>query len=97
MSRIDFLKLACQACRWRPDPTQPMGLVRAHFVSEHPELVKEDGSPDMRLDMVAVCPRCDVEIPLFRSIDLGSDTVELEYVCQRCHRGYGVTQNKQAS
>lgn len=90
---VEFLELACQTCRWRPGRDVSMGIVREHVATEHPDQLDPDGEPDVLLEMVAVCPRCSIEIPLFRSIDRGS-YLDLEYVCEKCHRGYGVRQDK---
>lgn len=92
----DLLVLVCKTCRWRPPADLSMGVVRAHVESEHPEQVTSDGDLDVQMEMVVICPRCDIEVPLFRSIDKGA-TVDLEYVCGQCHRGYGIQQNKEAS
>lgn len=73
-----------------------MGVVNAHVETEHPEQVKADGvTPDVRLDMVVVCPRCDIEAPLTRTTDLpvrGGFITHILYQhdCPRCHRTYRI-------
>lgn len=42
--------LTCQTCGFRPDPDVKMGVLAAHFETEHQ-------TADVRLDLVAVCPR----------------------------------------
>ena len=49
----DGMALLCQTCRWRPDENMPTGLMVAHFETEH-------GTTDVRLELVALCPRCDI-------------------------------------
>ena len=87
----DLLVLRCNAapdrCRWRPPGDLDMRLVQAHFDME-------DGhDPEhIRLELVAWCRRCDVEMNLFRSLDLGQGTVRRWYLCGICRRTRSVVQ-----
>lgn len=89
MTDADLLRLACQPCRWRPAAGLPMGIVAAHFETEHPEMVTDDGGPDVRLDMVVVCPRCDLEVAESSRRD-GDGWTEYLHDCPRCHRTYRI-------
>ena len=92
MSDVQLMHLVCQPCRWRPDKDQTVGLLEAHVATEHPEQVKEDGSPDVRLDMAVICPRCEIEVPLASTI-VRADYVLYRHDCPRCHRSYRIKAN----
>lgn len=93
MTAPDHVRLACRTCRWVPDPALPMGLIEAHVSAEHPEQVKSDGSPDVHLDMVVVCTRCQQVVPRTKRTDRG-DHWDLRYDCERCHRTYRFSEDK---
>ena len=87
------LRLACRACGWRPDNSLTLGVIEAHVLTEHPEQVKEDGSPRIDMTLVVLCPRCDVKMPRTRSIERTGHR-ELHYDCPACHRSYMVRQRR---
>lgn len=94
MTKPDLLKLSCATCGFViRDSALSIGVIAAHVETEHPEQVKEDGSPDVQLAMVAVCTKCDEVLPLFATIDQG-DHFEHHYNCERCHRSYKIKQGK---
>lgn len=70
----DGMALLCQTCRWRPDENLMVGVVKAHFETEH-------GTSDVRLDLVALCPRCDTAMT-FEHHRAGRD----HFVCDGCRR-----------
>jgi hypothetical protein len=56
----DGMALTCQLCGWRPGTGLHMGVVTAHFETEH-------DSDDVRLKLVVLCPRCDKPMTFVRS------------------------------
>ena len=42
--------LKCHACDWLPDPAITMGVVKAHYETQH-------GSDAVALELVVLCPR----------------------------------------
>lgn len=70
----DGMALACRHCRHRFPDGVTVGVISAHFETEH------DRS-DVQLDLVVLCPRCDAEMALERQ-EPGRDT----FHCPPCHR-----------
>lgn len=70
----DGMALLCQTCQWRPDENLTVGLMQAHFETEH-------DTSDIRLDLVALCPRCDTAMA-FEHHHAGRD----HFVCATCRR-----------
>lgn len=88
----ELLVLRCNAapdrCRWRPPGDLTMELVAAHFDME------EGHDPeDLKMEMVAWCWRCDVEMYLFRTQDLGQGSERLHYHCELCRQARWVDQH----
>lgn len=71
----DGMALTCRPCGWRPDISLPMGLVVAHFETEH-------GTDKVNLELVVLCPRCDKPMQFFASV--GNED---HFHCEPCHRG----------
>lgn len=70
----DGMALICQTCHWRPDEGLSVGLLRAHFETEH-------GTEDVRMELVVLCPRCDKAMTFDRSFGNRD-----HFACQPCHR-----------
>ncbi len=70
----DGTALLCQTCGWRPDENLTVGLVKAHFEVEH-------DTSEVRLDLVALCPRCAAAMR-FTHHHAGRD----HHVCDGCRR-----------
>jgi hypothetical protein len=68
------MALICRVCGWRPDGGIPMGIVAAHFVTEH-------DSTDVRVELVALCLRCDKPMTYERS-----EGLQDFFSCLACHR-----------
>jgi hypothetical protein len=83
----DVLVLVCKHCRWRPPGGLVMSLVEAHF-----DLEDGHDPTDIRMDMVAWCHRCGVEMPLDRSEGLRDGRVRYHHSCPRCRRSAVVVQ-----
>lgn len=78
--------LICPTCGWRPDLETPMGVVKAHFETEH-------GGEVVELELTAICPR-DQSI-LAKRTTLDQVTYWLHvYDCPECKRTYRVRQQK---
>jgi len=71
----DGMALTCKHCGWRPDEDLTMGVLAAHFESEH-------GTGNVELDLIVLCPRCDKAMEFFAS--LGNED---HFQCEPCHRG----------
>jgi hypothetical protein len=94
MTKPDLMRLACETCHFViRDNNTPLGVIAAHVETEHPDQRKDDGEPDVRLEMVACCTKCGDVMPLFASLDQG-DHYDRHYTCERCHRGYMIKQAK---
>lgn len=83
----DVLVLVCQHCRWRPPNDLQMALVEAHF-----DMEPGHDPTDIKLDMVAWCHRCNLEMPLDRTEHLHDGRTRYHHSCPRCHRRDTVTQ-----
>jgi len=70
----DGMALICRTCRWRPAVNLPMGLIAAHFETEH-------NTDEVNLELVVLCPRCDQPMTHEHSHGL-RDT----FACEPCHR-----------
>jgi hypothetical protein len=68
------MTLICALCRWRPADGTPMGVVAAHFETEH-------DSTDGRLELVVLCLRCDKPMTYERS-----EGLQDFFSCLACHR-----------
>lgn len=77
----DGMALTCQLCGYRPADNLTMGVLAAHFETEH-------DTADVRLDLVVICDRCDVVMPLQRTQGRKS-----YHDCPRCHRTRVITQS----
>lgn len=92
MTQPDLLVLRCNAapdrCRWRPPLDLTMDLVAAHF-----DLEEAHDPTDIKLELVAWCWRCDVEMDLFRSQDLGQGAERHHYQCPLCRRTRSIVQH----
>lgn len=56
----DGMALICRTCRWRPATDLPMGLLAAHFETEH-------DTSKVNLELVVLCLRCDKPMAFLRS------------------------------
>jgi hypothetical protein len=79
-------RLACHLCHWLPDTDLSMGVVQAHFDTEH------DGA-EVELDMVTLCPRDGATLVRSNTIDMATYLL-LVYDCPTCNRVYRVHQQK---
>jgi len=70
----DGFALLCKTCRLRLANDATMAVVEQHFALEHQ-------TTDLRLELVAICPRCDE--PMRHDYTLGLVDV---FACDRCHR-----------
>jgi hypothetical protein len=70
----DGMALTCRTCDWRPGIDLPMGLVAAHFETEH-------DTDDIQLELVVLCAKCDRSMAYERS-QSGRDI----FACGPCHR-----------
>jgi hypothetical protein len=68
------MALACRTCDWLPGIDTTMGVVAAHFETEH-------GTIDVQLDLVVLCLRCNRVMDYERS--QGARDV---FACKPCHR-----------
>lgn len=68
------MALTCRTCGWRPGGDLPMGLVAAHFRTEH-------DTDEVLLDLVVLCYRCDRPMTYERS-RAGRDI----FACDPCQR-----------
>lgn len=85
----DLLVLVCAipTCRWRAPNDMEITLLEAHFDLE------EGHDPDnIRLEMVAWCRRCNVEMNHDRTEQLAGGRVRHHYSCGSCHRRDSVIQ-----
>lgn len=71
----DGMALVCNTCRWRPREELTVGLLAAHFETEH-------GTDKVHMELVVLCPRCDQ--PMEFDFTLGDDD---HFRCAPCHRG----------
>lgn len=84
------LILVCKICRWRPPEDLEVNLLQAHFDME------PDHDPEnITVELVAICDRCDVEMPVERSIPRPSGGTKVYHGCPKCHRTKVVIQNEQ--
>lgn len=83
----DGLVLVCTHCRWRPPGDLEMSLVEAHFDMEDGHDVE-----DIRLELVMICDRCDVEMPLERVVPRPTGGTKNYHGCPQCHRTKTVVQ-----
>ncbi len=80
MSDLLVLVCAIPTCRWRPPADLEMNLVEAHF-----DLEDGHDPADVRLELVAWCRRCDLEMRLDRS-EVVPAGIRHHYSCGACHR-----------
>lgn len=81
------LVLVCKICRWRPPNDLEMNLVQAHF-----DIEPDHDPEDLWMELVALCPRCDLEMPIDRSEARHDGTTVHHYTCNGCRRSWTVTQ-----
>lgn len=70
----DGFALVCAVCRLRLALDATMAVVEQHFELEHQ-------STDLRLELVAICPRCDQ--PMRHDFSHGLND---HFACDHCHR-----------
>lgn len=75
----DGMALICRTCRWRPDQELTVGLVAAHFETEH-------DTDAVRLELVVLCPRCDTAMAFNRSEPIRSGGERDFFHCPACLR-----------
>jgi hypothetical protein len=76
----DGFGLACQHCRFVFPIDITVGVLAAHFETEH-------DTTDVRVELVVLCPRCTGVMELLHTV--GN---KLHYGCAPCHRTRIVTQ-----
>jgi transposase-like protein len=74
LSAPDGMILVCATCRWRPDGDLTVGVLAAHFETEH-------DTSHVRMELVVLCLRCDAEMAFERSA--GSRDI---FACAPCRR-----------
>lgn len=79
----DGFALRCQFCDYRPPRDITVGVLGAHFDTEH------DGAHP-QMELIVLCPRCDGEMPLERELTPGRKYL---HTCSRCRRTRIVTTN----
>lgn len=70
----DGMALVCRTCRWRPAENLPIGLLAAHFDTEH-------HTSEITLELVVLCPRCDK--PMTHEATVGRQDF---FACPDCKR-----------
>lgn len=85
----EVLRLVCRICRWRPPDDMEMSIVVAHF-----DLEPDHDATDIKLELVAVCDRCDLEMPMDRIEPLRDGGSRHRFTCTRCHRSKAVVQRE---
>lgn len=70
----DGFALECTECRFRFPGGMTVGLLAAHFETEH-------GTDTPTLELVVLCPRCDRAMTHERS-----DGHKEHFACEPCHR-----------
>lgn len=86
------LALTCSLCDWRPDDDLTMGVVRAHYETEHPTVeAPENDAGDVQLTLSVFCPRDGTRLadPYVEPLRTGGE--RHTYDCAACHRSYRVT------
>lgn len=82
-------RLTCSICHWVPDDRLSMGVVRAHYETEHSDVdLPEDSAAAMNLE--AFCSHCDTA--------MGDPTihgVRHSWECPNCKRSYAVKVGRQ--
>ena len=66
--------LKCMSCDWRPEDDVTMGVVKAHFETEHEDI-------PIGLELIIVCPRCDASMTLLATVGRAD-----HFECKPCHR-----------
>lgn len=86
----NLLVLVCavKTCRWRPPGDLQISLLEAHF-----DLEEGHDPEQLRLEMVAWCHRCDVEMNFDRTEQLRGGRQRHHYSCAVCHRRDSVAQD----
>jgi transposase-like protein len=74
LNASDGMALICATCRWRPTGDLTVGVLAAHFETEH-------DTSHIHMELVALCPRCDQPMTFERSI--GNRDI---FACEPCHR-----------
>lgn len=77
----DGMALTCKPCGWRPGIDLPMGLIAAHFETEH-------GTDKVNLELVVLCSRCDQPMAFshtLRRLD--------HFQCEPCRRVRTIRRN----
>lgn len=87
----ELLRLRCRACGpggWLPDRGVTMGVVKAHYETEH--CAGGEGAEDVEvaLDLVCVCPRDGVECPLVQVVQKAGGREQHVFECPECRRTY---------
>lgn len=70
--------MACQECKHQFSGELSMGVVAAHFETEH-------GTDKVALELVVLCPRCERVMDLERSVATAHGTDD-HFWCAPCHR-----------
>lgn len=85
------LALVCSLCPWEPDDDLTMGVVRAHFETEHPDAeVPETDDGMVTLDLAAFCTRCAARLTEPHIEPLRGGGERHTYDCMVCHRSYRI-------
>lgn len=83
------LVLVCRHCRWRPPGDLEMALVEAHF-----DMEPDHDPSDIKLELVAICDRCDLEMPLDRIEPRRTGGTKNYFTCTKCRRSKVVLQHE---
>lgn len=86
MATNDGFGLACKTCDHIFPTDVTMGVVGAHM-----EVIHNDSSTEISLDLVVLCPRCRKAMNLVRS-EPTSAGQRHHYECQPCHRVRAINQ-----
>lgn len=79
----DDMALACKHCAYRFPIHITVGVMAAHFETEH-------DTTEVELELVVVCPRCDRVMAFEHSI--GNKD---HFACSSCHRVRVITRTEQ--
>lgn len=82
----DGMGLCCIHCRFVFPGEITSGVMAAHFETEH-------GTTDVKLELVALCPRCEKPMMFERTETLSSGLLRDYFSCNDCHRSRTVHRN----
>jgi len=80
------MALRCKHCGWFPSEGLSMGVVVAHFDTEH-------HTTEVHLELVVLCQRCDTPMEFERTLTAQNGFRDVFY-CHTCHRVRQVTRHE---